>query len=278
MPQIELSIEKTGLTSETIEVLVAMLMDKGFECFNEDDSVLKAYGRGDNLTSEIPGIMQSLPKFTDHDYAFSFRILKEKNWNEHWEKNFSPIVVRDRILIKAPFHTIPDLEYTVIIEPKMSFGTGHHETTRLMLTEMLESDLNGKEVLDMGCGTGVLGILAKKMGAAYVLAVDNDKWAYYNSVENFNKNNVEEPFDVFPGERDVLDGHTFHFILANINRNILLSDLPAYFQSLKDNGTLILSGILSTDKDIILEKAKECGFTFVSSFYENNWISLNLRK
>ena len=278
MPQIELSIEKKELTTEITDVLVAMLMDKGFECFNEDDSVLRAYGKGDNLASEIPDIMQSLPKFTDHDYVFSFRILKEKNWNEQWEKNFSPIVVRDRILIKAPFHNIPDLEYTVIIEPKMSFGTGHHETTRLMLTEMLESDLIGKEVLDMGCGTGVLGIMAKKMGAAYVLAVDNDKWAYYNSVENFNKNNIEEPFDVFPGERDVLDGHTFHFILANINRNILLSDLPVYFQSLKDNGILILSGILSSDKDAILEKAKECGFTFVSSFYENNWISLNLRK
>lgn len=278
MPQIELSIEKKELTTEITDVLVAMLMDKGFECFNEDDSVLRAYGKGDNLASEIPDIMQSLPKFTDHDYVFSFRILKEQNWNEQWEKNFSPIVVRDRILIKAPFHNIPDLEYTVIIEPKMSFGTGHHETTRLMLTEMLESDLIGKEVLDMGCGTGVLGIMAKKMGAAYVLAVDNDKWAYYNSVENFNKNNIEEPFDVFPGERDVLDGHTFHFILANINRNILLSDLPVYFQSLKDNGILILSGILSSDKDAILEKAKECGFTFVSSFYENNWISLNLRK
>ncbi len=278
MIQIELSIEKLNIQIEETERLIAFLFDAGFESFEEDELFLKAFGSEKLLSAKIQTIIDSFKQTGNSELVFTYQSIIEKNWNEQWEKNFSPISVDDRILIKASFHTIPDLEYTVIIEPKMSFGTGHHETTRLMLREMLRNDLNSKEVLDMGCGTGVLGIVAKLMGASYVLAIDNDSWAFQNAYENFQKNNISQPWDVFPGDSSVLEGHSFHFILANINRNILLQDLPEYFKALKDNGTLIISGILTVDKEVLLAKANEYGFTFISSFYENNWISLNLRK
>jgi ribosomal protein L11 methyltransferase len=278
MNQLELSLEKSGLDPEEGEILIALLMDIGFESFEEDDSFIKSYIPVNKIPSDIQSIMEVLQKAAKNELKFTSVIIEEKNWNEQWEKNFTPINVDNRVLIKAPFHHLPDLEYTIIIEPKMSFGTGHHETTRLMLREMLQLDFTGKEVLDMGCGTGVLGIVAKMMGATYVLAVDVDQWAYQNANENFQSNEIEQPYDVYPGDANDLEGHTFHIILANINRNILLNDLPVYCNSMKMHATLVLSGILTSDKEALLEKAKECGLTFVSSFYENNWISLNLRK
>jgi ribosomal protein L11 methyltransferase len=278
MNQIELSVDKSGLSAEESEILIALLLEAGFESFEEDDLSLKAFVPENALKPDVQTILGSFPIVGNSVLKYTSRIIPVKNWNEQWEKNFSPIVVDNRILVKAGFHHIPDLEYTIIIEPKMSFGTGHHETTRLMLHEMLQLDLHEKEVLDMGCGTGVLGIAAKMMGASYVLAVDIDDWAYQNSVENFQRNGIKEPFDICPGDSSVLEGHSFHVVLANINRNIILNDLPAYFKAIKTHGTLILSGILSVDREAVLTKAVECGFSFVSSFYENNWISLNLRK
>jgi ribosomal protein L11 methyltransferase len=278
MNHIELSIENLNFTSEENEILIAFLLDAGFESFNEEDNFLKAYCPENQLAPDLPPLLEAFTQAWKYKLAFTLRNIPEKNWNEQWEKNFSPIIVDDRILIRAPFHKMPDYEYTIVIEPKMSFGTGHHETTRLMLREMLQLNLSGKEVLDMGCGTGILGITAKLLGASYVLAVDNDEWAIQNSYENFQRNNINQPYDVFHGDSKALEGNTFHVILANINRNILLNDIRAYFNALKEYGTLIISGIHSTDKDVILKKANECGYTFVSSFYENNWISLNLRK
>lgn len=277
MQTLELSIEKTGLTTEEVDILMAFMLDAGFESFAEDDKYIRAYIPGD-LKNDIPALMKSVSPGNVKEIIYTVNIIAEKNWNEQWEKNFTPIVVENRILVKAPFHNIPDLEYTINIEPKMSFGTGHHETTRLMLREMLHIEITGKEVLDMGCGTGVLGIAAKLMGASYVLAVDNDDWAFQNAGENYQRNNISQPYDVYPGDCSALEGHTFHLILANINRNVLLNDMPEYKKALKEKGILILSGILSTDKEVILKRASELGFNFVSSFYENNWISLNLRK
>jgi ribosomal protein L11 methyltransferase len=277
-PQLELSIEKSGFNTEEGEIIIALLMNAGFESFEEDESYIRAYCSENLFDQNLKYFLDSFPGIGKHPLKYSSRKIGEKNWNEIWEKNFSPISVGDRILIKAPFHDNPDLEFTILIEPKMSFGTGHHETTRLMLREMLRLEISGKEVLDMGCGTGILGIAAKMMGASYVLAVDNDQWAYYNSGENFERNNIEQPFDVYPGDSSALEGHTFHIILANINRNVLLNDLPVYFNCLKKHGILVLSGIHESDSNVLLAKAKECGFTFSSSFYENNWISLNLKK
>jgi ribosomal protein L11 methyltransferase len=274
----ELSIEKTGLTVEQTEILTALLSDAGFESFEEDENYFKAFTPESISESGISSVLEYFGQTGVKGLQYTVKNIPEQNWNEQWEKNFSPIVIEDKILIKAPFHNVPDLQYTVIIEPKMSFGTGHHETTRLMLREMLKLEISGKEVLDMGCGTGILGIVARLMDASYVLAVDIDEWAHFNTIENFQLNNIRQPYDVFPGDSGALEGHTFHIILANINRNILLNDMPVYYDHLKAHGTLVISGILASDKDIVQEKAEQCGFTFVSSSYENNWISLNLRK
>lgn len=278
MNKVELSLNKSGCEQETWEILIALLLQAGFESFEEDDNFIKAYYTEDESEIIIPDLMKSVFRIAGNNIDYSIRKIPDKNWNQEWEKNFSPTIIDDRILIKAPFHQVPDLDYTVIIEPKMSFGTGHHETTRLMLREMLQIDFLGKEVLDMGCGTGVLGITAALMGASYVLAVDVDPWAFQNTMENFQLNNIPQPYDVFPGNAKALEGHTFHYILANINRNILLKDLEDYKNALKDNGTLIISGILTSDEKVLLDRANECGFTFIQSNYENNWISLNLKK
>jgi ribosomal protein L11 methyltransferase len=278
MQTFELSIKKSGLNPDEGEILIAFLMEAGFESFQEDHDEIKAYISEEGAETKPEKEIARISRHMGHEYIWTVRKLPQRNWNEVWERNFPPISVDNRILVKAPFHETSNLEYTVLIEPKMSFGTGHHETTRLMLREMLRIEISGKEVLDMGCGTGVLGITAKMMGASYVLAVDVDQWAYYNSSENFERNNIEQPFDVYPGDSAALEGHTFHIILANINRNVLLDDMPAYYNALKDNGIIILSGILSADEEIVKNKARECGLTFVSSYCENNWISLNLRK
>lgn len=274
----KLTVGKSGAYPDEGEILIAHLLDAGFDSFEEDDNEIRAYIPENQLPENIPDIIGSFPGNDNHPYKYSLESFAEKNWNEIWEKSYSPIEVSNKILVKTSFHTVPDLEYTVVIEPKMSFGTGHHETTRLMLREMLELEIAGKEVLDMGCGTGVLAITAKLMGASYVLAVDVDQWAYYNCAENFEKNNISQPYDIFPGDSSCLEGHTFHIILANINRNIILADLPAYKTALKEHGIIVLSGILNEDREEVLQKTKELGFTFVSSFNENNWISLKLRK
>lgn len=278
MKQIELSIDISPQDNEESEILLALLAEAGFESFREEDNRLYAYSNQENLIKPTEDILQDISEKTGKKLNFEVVYPEEKNWNEEWEKNFIPIHVDNRILIKTPFHKVPDLEYTIIIEPKMSFGTGHHETTRLMLREMLRIDFKQKEVLDMGCGTGVLGITASLMGASYVLAVDIDPWAYQNTVENLQLNNIWQPFDVYPGDSSSLEGHTFHYILANINRNILLNDMPVYTNSLKENGILIISGILKDDRETLLKRANDCGLTFISSLDENNWISLNLRK
>ncbi len=278
MSHIELSIEKAGLKEETVEMLIAFLMDAGFESFEEDNFSIKAFCSEGHFNTDFDELLNAFPQKGEHSFLYSVRNIQETNWNEKWEKSFSPIIIDDKILIKAPFHAVGDMEYTITIEPKMSFGTGHHETTRLMLRQLLRAEVANKEVLDMGCGTGILAIAARMMGASYVLAVDVDRWAHQNTLENFQRNRIEQPWDVLPGDVSAIEGHTFHLILANINRNILLNDLDEYYKALKDNGTLIVSGILSGDKDAILIKATNCGFTFVDSDHENNWISINLKK
>ncbi|MCB8994877.1 MAG: 50S ribosomal protein L11 methyltransferase [Bacteroidales bacterium] len=278
MNHLELSIDISGLNSDQTDLLLAFMSEAGFDSFHDDGKILKAFCKENSLGKSIPDIIKSFPFEDFRNLNYSTRIISEKNWNEQWEKDFPPIVVDDRILIKAPFHKVPDLEYTVIIEPKMSFGTGHHETTRLVLREMLRLDLKNKEVLDMGCGTGVLGIVAKMMGASYVLSLDIDEWAYNNTFENYQRNNIPQAYDILPGDASALEGHTFHVILANINRNIILADMHHYYKALKKGGIMVLSGILKSDEETILSRAKEFGLIFISSFYENNWISLNLRK
>ena len=177
----------------------------------------------------------------DVEISYSFALMPNINWNEEWEKNFTPINVENKVLIRAEFHQENPNLHEIIIQPKMSFGTGHHPTTHLMIQQMLDMDFMDKKVLDMGCGTSVLGIFAKQKDASEVVAIDIDEWSVENSIENAERNNVK--LRISQGTADNLGGEDFDIILANINRNILISDIPTYVSVLRDKGKLLLSGL-----------------------------------
>jgi ribosomal protein L11 methyltransferase len=208
--------------------------------------------------------------------SYTFQEMPNINWNEEWEKNFSPINVEDRVLIRAEFHdSHPEME-EIIIQPKMSFGTGHHPTTHLMIQQMLDMDFEGKKVLDMGCGTSVLAIYAKMKGAKDVLAIDIDEWSVENSNENAARNNVELRIEL--GTAENLGKEKFDIILANINRNILISDIPTYVKDMNEGSQLLLSGLCFFDVDDILEVCTEQGLKLQNKQQREEWCSLLLVK
>ena len=258
-------------TQPATDILIAELGAIGFESFVENDSGLLAYIVKSDWEE---GLLKSLfvlqnPNF---DITWSVKEIAQQNWNEEWEKNFHPISVGNRCLVRAPFHKPGQVEFDIIIEPKMSFGTGHHETTHMMLQHILDTDMKGKSVLDMGCGTGVLAILAKMKGATYVEAIDIDEWCFLNSKENVQRNGCGD-IEVFQGDSSLLQGKNFDIILANINRNILLKDIPIYSQSLKKGGSLFLSGFYLKDLDAISSKCGAYGLEFEKKLEKNNWVS-----
>jgi ribosomal protein L11 methyltransferase len=260
------------------EVFIALLNEEGYEGFLESDDYLKVY-LPENLKDEIR-LSKILNQISDEKYQISYSctLIPEKNWTEQWESDFQPIEIDDEVRIRASFHDLDKrFNYDLLIDPKMSFGTGHHSTTRLMIRAMLEHDFNALRVLDMGCGTGVLGILASKMGASSVIAIDIDEWSYRNSLENV-KNNLCANIEVYIGNIDQALKKKCDIILANINRNVLLADMTAYYNILDRNGVLILSGIMEHDLKIILESARKNGFLETKVFSENQWHSLILNK
>lgn len=198
------------------------------------------------------------------------------NWNEEWEKNFTPINVENKVLIRAEFHQENPNLHEIIIQPKMSFGTGHHPTTHLMIQQMLDMDFMDKKVLDMGCGTSVLGIFAKQKDASEVVAIDIDEWSVENSIENAERNNVK--LRISQGTADNLGGEDFDIILANINRNILISDIPTYVSVLRDKGKLLLSGLCFFDVEDILEVCDKQGLRLINKQQREEWCSLLLEK
>ncbi len=198
--------------------------------------------------------------------------IEDNDWNEEWEKNyFQPIVITDKCVIHSTFHhDIPTLPYDIIINPQMAFGTGHHQTTSMMLHAILDNDFTGKDVLDMGCGTAVLAILAQKKGAKSVTAIDIDDWCVRNALENIELNNISG-IEVLLGDASLLKGKQFNIILANINRNILLNDMPQYTAALRKDGTLYISGFYTEDIDILTEKAKTLNLTATHIHHTDNW-------
>lgn len=253
------------------DILIAELGEKGFESFVEQDDGLLAY----ILKSEWQeGALEDLYVFQLPDFKISWtsKEIEQQNWNAEWERNFHPIKVGDRCMVRAPFHEKENVEYDIVIEPKMSFGTGHHETTHMMLQHILDTDFQGKSVLDMGCGTGVLAILAKMKGADEVDAIDIDEWCYLNSLENVERNHCAD-IQVFQGDSGMLEGRTYDIILANINRNILLEDIPVYAKCLQKGGALFLSGFYLEDLDIISSKCAAHGLEFEKNLEKNRWIS-----
>ncbi len=259
------------------DILITSLCDIGFDSFVETEHGTCAY-IPENLFSEEQLRKNDLFNNPEFKISYTCRNIASQNWNSEWEKNFDPVQINDQCLIRAPLHeSVQGIRYEIIIEPKMSFGTGHHETTSLMADKMLSTcidNIKNKDVLDMGCGTGVLAILASKIGAKSVTAIDNDQWAYTNTCENIQVNNCPE-IQTFLGDAEMLKARSFDIILANINKNILLQDLPAYYQSLKTGGNILMSGFFTTDTPELKKRAESLGFKFCKETTKNNWSILH---
>ena len=254
------------------EILIAELGEKAFESFIETETGISAFVQKELWDTNILEDIQILsnPEFK---IEYTFEEIEQVNWNEEWEKNFEPIDVDGKCHVRAPFHEKTNAEFDIVIEPKMSFGTGHHETTHMMIQHLLETDLVGKKTLDMGCGTAILAILAEMKGAQPIDAIDIDNWCYLNSIENAERNNCKH-ISVYEGEASLLKEKKYDVIIANINRNILLNDMQQYVDCLNKNGILFLSGFYTEDIPAISESCTSKGLTYVKQFERNNWVAL----
>ncbi len=262
------------------DVLMSVLGDVGFESFVSEDTHLLAYVQVDLLNEDV--LKEALKEFPIdiEELTYTFEEAEDKNWNEEWEKNFfQPIVIGNECAIHSTFHKdIPEVKYDIIINPQMAFGTGHHETTSLILAELLDTELTQKAVLDMGCGTSILAILAHKRGASPITAIDIDTWCVDNSIDNCKLNNTED-IQVELGDAFKLKGKKpFDFIIANINRNILLQDMDKYVEVLSKGGKLLMSGFYTEDIPLLEKKGIELGMSFVKTNNKNNWACLLLEK
>ena len=265
--------------SETVtDILSAMLAEIGFESFVRGEDALEAYVPQPLFSrSELDQVLADLP--LEVEISYTVQTMEDKNWNEEWEKNyFNPIVIGDECCIHSSFHQ-PEgtYRYPILIDPKMSFGTGHHQTTLLILKEILAMELSGKCVLDMGCGTGVLAILAAMKGAAPVTAIDIEEWAYNNAMENVVLNGMTS-IRVLQGGAELLGEERYDVIFANINRNILLQDLPHYEAVLKQGGIIVMSGFYLDDLSAIRSRANELGLSFDHLKDMDRWVATTFVK
>ncbi len=258
------------------EILIAELGYAGFESFVENEEGVIAYIQKEEWDDAILKDIFVL-KSQEFEITYSFEEIAQVNWNSEWEKNFNPIVVDEKVSIRAPFHEDPNLEYDIVIEPKMSFGTGHHETTHMMVQHLLALDVKDKKTLDMGCGTGILAILAEMKGAKPIDAIDIDNWCFLNSIENIQRNNCQH-ITAYEGEVNLLLGKKYDVIIANINRNILLNDMAVYSGCLKREGVLLLSGFYKKDIPLLDEEASVHGLNLEKTLERNGWFSLKYIK
>lgn len=257
------------------EILIAMIADQGFESFDQSETGFTAYIREE----EADKVDLSSFEFEDFTFSYSVDKIQTANWNAEWEKNFEPVVVDDLLCIRAPFHA-PNkkVKHEIVIMPKMSFGTGHHQTTRLMCQHMFELNFSNKRVLDMGCGTGILAILAGILGAKEIVGIDIDEWSVENAKENCASNGFPG-IDVMKGDVDLLAPmKPFDILLANINKNILKKQIPMYSQKTTKEGYLFLSGFFTTDIEELKTTATQQGFTFQGSYAEGEWAMLSFKK
>ena len=258
------------------DMLITMLAGIGFDSFMDDAMGLKAYCSADNRDDLAVENLLLEPSFSD------IRLLKvvempDKDWNEVWEASYQPVVVNDRCRVRAPFHEPdPSFEFDLVIEPKMSFGTANHETTAQIIQLMLETDFQGKTVLDMGSGTAVLAILAKKLGAAHTVAIDNDEWAYRNAFTNTELNGVSD-IEIILGDASSIQG-SFDVVLANINRNILLRDMHLYVAAMRPDAHIFFSGFYTEDLESIKAEAERLGLHYCRHLSRNNWVAAEFVK
>ena len=260
------------------DILTAELSEVGYDTFMDTETGFNAY-----ITEDIfdeNDLMEVLEKYNGlAEISFETNVIAKQNWNEEWEKNFEPLIIGNQVSVRASFHPRPEnVQYDIVINPKMTFGTGHHETTTLMIENQLTVDHKGKRVLDMGTGTGILAIMACKLGASEVVGVEIEDWSVENSLENAALNDCPD-IQVHLGDVTVVENdQPYDIVLANINRNVLLADMPAYTALLKSGGPLVLSGFYTEDLPILQEKATEFGLIFESDRTKNNWVSAIFRK
>ena len=258
------------------EILIAELGNAGFESFVENEDGVTAYIQKNDWNTAILDAIFILNSDA-FKIDFNHKEVPQTNWNAEWEKNFNPIQVKDTVSIRAPFHENPNLKYDIVIEPKMSFGTGHHETTHMMVQHLIDIDLENKKVLDMGCGTGILAIFADMKGAQPIDAIDIDNWCYQNSVENATRNKCTN-ISVYEGEASLLENKHYDVIIANINRNILIKDMKTYVSCLNEKGTLLLSGFYKEDIPIIEQETAKYSLNLELVIERNNWVALKYTK
>ena len=258
------------------DMLTTMLAEIGFDSFMDEEHALKAYCSAECRDDLAVESLLTEPSF------FGIQLLNveempDKDWNELWEASYQPVVVNERCRVRAPFHEPdPSFEFDLVIEPKMSFGTANHETTAQIIQLMLETDFKGKEVLDMGSGTAVLAILAKKLGSARTVAIDNDEWAYRNAFTNIELNGISD-IEIVLGDALSING-SFDVVLANINRNILLRDMHYYVEAMRPNAHIFFSGFYTEDLPSIREEAERLGLHYCRHLSRNNWVAAEFCK
>ncbi|MGL4331679.1 MAG: 50S ribosomal protein L11 methyltransferase [Bacteroidales bacterium] len=279
MNYLEFQFTITPANEINSDILSALLGEIGFESFVTTETGVDAYIQSDLFEEEqLNDLISNFP--VEAAITYNANEVVAKNWNEEWEKHyFKPIIIEDKCVIHSSFHKdIPQTEYDILIDPKMSFGTGHHETTSLMLTFLLEEDLKGKSFLDMGCGTAVLAILASKKGADPITAIDIDEWATDNAKENIALNHTSN-IKILLGDASLLAGESgFDVVFANINRNILLNDMHAYVAKMNDGAHLFMSGFYKQDIPMIEEEANRLGLRLIHFKERNNWVAVKFAK
>lgn len=264
---------KDAAAPDSRDIIAAHLSELEFESFEDTETGLKAFIQ-EHLYNESV-VIEALDEISEMvPLTREVNFIPEQNWNETWEKNYEPVMIAGKCFIRAPFHAPnPEAKYELIIEPKMSFGTAHHETTSMMIELILEKNWQGKKVLDMGSGTGVLGILASKMGAREVVAIDNDEWAYLNAIENVGRNYTGN-IKVLQGDDALIEDQKFDVIIANINRNILLAQIQNYSKALNPGGEVFLSGFYEEDVPVLLKEAENYSLKLKQKITKNSWVAM----
>lgn len=275
MNYIEVSFQISPLQPAS-EILIAELSNIGFESFVEEDDGLKAYIQKADFQESFSDQMDV---FNNKDFQITYQVseIEDQNWNAKWESEYEPVLIDNRCYIRAPFHEPKDVEFEIIIEPQMSFGTAHHETTHQMIQLLMNQNVEGKKVLDMGSGTAVLAILASIKGAAHIDAIDIDEWAFNNAKDNVTKNNLDN-IQVLMGGADLLTNQQYDLVLANINKNILLADMHHYEKVMSENTKILFSGFYLNDLDDIIQKAESLNLKYVSHSEKNKWVAAVFEK
>ena len=260
------------------DLLINALGEIGFDTFEETETGFNAYIPVTDFSEEV--LISSLnPFYEEFPFSYTSKLIEQKNWNEVWESNFEPITIGEQIYVRATFHEPrPEFQYEIVIDPKMAFGTGHHQTTAMVLSLMLEYDFAGKDVLDMGCGTGILAIMAAKLDAKNITAIDYDPVCYESTVENAQLNKVNN-ITALCGSKEAIPDEQYDTILANINRNILIDQMERYAEVLKPGGEIYFSGFYETpDLEIITSEAAKYGLTYTRHKRDKDWVAARFVK